>query len=96
MKLICPQEAEALMQEFLEQQKQMAEPPTPVGVGSEEGDRGGFSAVDTFRPANEQLREIVDAGMCLSMHQPYASLLVAGIKKYGGSVFGDTDEFLVL
>lgn len=42
----------------------------------------GFSVVESFRPANEQLQEIVDTGMCLSMHQPYASLLVAGIKKY--------------
>lgn len=41
----------------------------------------GFSAVDAFKPANEQLQDIVDTGMCLSMHQPYASLLVAGIKK---------------
>lgn len=24
----------------------------------------------------------IDHGLCLSMHQPYASLLVAGVKKY--------------
>lgn len=35
-----------------------------------------------FKVANSEFLESLDQGMCLSMHQPYASLLVAGIKKY--------------
>ncbi|GET86136.1 hypothetical protein, conserved [Leishmania tarentolae] len=31
-----------------------------------------------------------DAGICLSMHQPWASLLVAGIKRHEGRVWGTT------
>lgn len=33
-----------------------------------------------FVTANDELLESIDQGMCLSMHQPWASLLVAGIK----------------
>lgn len=33
-----------------------------------------------YRIANNEFLESVDQGMCLSMHQPWASLLVAGIK----------------
>lgn len=29
---------------------------------------------------DRELKEMSDEGMCLSMHQPWASLLVAGIK----------------
>ncbi|KAG5498496.1 hypothetical protein JKF63_02782 [Porcisia hertigi] len=32
----------------------------------------------------------VDDGICLSMHQPWASLLVAGIKRHEGRVWGTT------
>lgn len=32
------------------------------------------------RIANSEFLESVDQGLCLSMHQPWASLLVAGIK----------------
>lgn len=35
-----------------------------------------------YRIQNPELQEMKDDGMCLSMHQPWASLLVAGIKKY--------------
>lgn len=40
-----------------------------------------FGVVDGFKMASDKLLDVVDNGMCLSMHQPYASLLVAGIKK---------------
>lgn len=33
-----------------------------------------------IKVANEAFLADIDRGMCLSMHQPYASLLVAGIK----------------
>lgn len=35
----------------------------------------------TYRAANDEFLESLDHGLCLSMHQPYASLLVAGIKR---------------
>jgi hypothetical protein len=35
----------------------------------------------TFRLQDKELQEMKDDGMCLTMHQPYASLLVQGIKK---------------
>lgn len=35
----------------------------------------------TYRAANSEFLESLDHGLCLSMHQPYASLLVAGIKR---------------
>ena len=34
-----------------------------------------------LRIQDKELKEMSDDGMCLSMHQPWASLLVAGIKK---------------
>ncbi|GJQ66263.1 hypothetical protein Trydic_g4314 [Trypoxylus dichotomus] len=37
-----------------------------------------------YRIANNEFLESVDQGMCLSMHQPWASLLVAGIKIHEG------------
>ena len=37
---------------------------------------------DKVRLQDGELQKMSDAGKCLSMHQPYASLLVAGIKKY--------------
>jgi len=35
---------------------------------------------ETVRLQDGELQEMRDDGMCLSMHQPWASLLVAGIK----------------
>lgn len=52
-------------------QKKSVSPP-PTGVALE----------FTNRIVNSDFLESVDTGKCLSMHQPYASLLVAGIKKY--------------
>lgn len=37
-----------------------------------------------YRTANSDFMETVDKGLCLSMHQPWASLLVAGIKVHEG------------
>lgn len=34
-----------------------------------------------YRLQDQELQEMKDDGMCLSMHQPWASLLVNGIKK---------------
>lgn len=34
------------------------------------------------RVFDEELMTNTDHGLCLSMHQPWASLLVAGVKKY--------------
>ncbi len=35
-----------------------------------------------LRLQDKELQEISDGGWCLSMHQPWASLLVKGIKRY--------------
>ncbi|KAI4468412.1 thyroid receptor interacting protein related [Holotrichia oblita] len=40
-----------------------------------------------YRIANNEFLESVDQGMCLSMHQPWASLLVAGIKIHEGRMW---------
>ncbi|XP_078541126.1 activating signal cointegrator 1 [Lissotriton helveticus] len=37
-----------------------------------------------LRLQDRELQELADDGMCLSMHQPWASLLVAGIKRVEG------------
>ena len=34
-----------------------------------------------LRLQDSSLQEMVDPGMCMSMHQPWASLLVSGIKQ---------------
>ena len=39
---------------------------------------------DMLRLQDQALQEMKDDGMCLSMHQPWASLLVMGIKKHEG------------
>jgi len=36
----------------------------------------------SLRLQDRELQEMSDEGMCLSMHQPWASLLVTGIKQY--------------
>jgi hypothetical protein len=36
---------------------------------------------EKFRLQDQELQEMKDDGMCLSMHQPWAQLLVNGIKK---------------
>lgn len=47
-----------------------------------QNDKSQNSANANYRIQNPELQEMKDDGMCLSMHQPWASLLVAGIKKY--------------
>lgn len=37
-----------------------------------------------IRIQDKQLQELNDPGLCLSMHQPFASMLVAGIKRHEG------------
>lgn len=44
----------------------------------------GLKKSIVIRLQDQQLQELRDDGMCLSMHQPYASLLIAGIKKHEG------------
>lgn len=68
------------MKELVDREKQITKEEKEV-LHNRSNTNSGFAAVDSFKPANEQLHEIVDAGMCLSMHQPYASLLIAGIKR---------------
>ncbi|XP_042235200.1 activating signal cointegrator 1-like [Homarus americanus] len=41
----------------------------------------------TLRLQDRELQEMTDDGMCLSMHQPWASLLVAGIKVHEGRMW---------
>jgi hypothetical protein len=54
-------------------------PPPPIlSVDSFSNLEAAAAAAPARRPV------IVDSGMCLSMHQPYASLLVANIKKHEG------------
>ena len=48
------------------------------GVGVRDQARGITGAVT--RVQDRELQEMADDGVCLSMHQPWASLLVAGIK----------------
>ena len=48
------------------------------GVGVRDQARGMTGAVT--RVQDRELQEMADDGVCLSMHQPWASLLVAGIK----------------
>ena len=37
-----------------------------------------------FAPDQAFFKEIEDHGMCISMHQPWASLMVYGIKRFEG------------
>lgn len=46
----------------------------------------GSSLLSRFAPTPLMLT--TDAGVCLSMHQPWASLLIAGIKTHEGRVWG--------
>lgn len=47
-----------------------------------------FSKIGTkLRVQDRELQEMTDEGMCLSMHQPWASLLVEGIKMHEGRMW---------
>lgn len=43
-----------------------------------------FKTSDNMRIQDKEYLEMVDEGRCLSMHQPWASLLVSGIKRHEG------------
>ncbi|XP_042898436.1 activating signal cointegrator 1 isoform X1 [Parasteatoda tepidariorum] len=47
----------------------------------------GVNKRSKLRIQDKELQEMSDEGMCLSMHQPHASLLTAGIKKHEGRVW---------
>ena len=46
-----------------------------------DGSHQNIAQVTLARLQDRDLQEMKDDGYCLSMHQPWASLLVAGIKK---------------
>nr|XP_006629131.2 PREDICTED: activating signal cointegrator 1 [Lepisosteus oculatus] len=67
--------------------------PVWVEVGSSEvqrkaRDKAGVTEPDSgrsrLRIQDRELQEIADGGWCLSMHQPWASLLIRGIKRVEG------------
>ncbi|XP_056428631.1 activating signal cointegrator 1 [Hyla sarda] len=67
----------------------MFPPPMWVDQVSSTTNRKKIGVEDTdersrLRIQDRELQEISDQGMCLSMHQPWASLLVAGIKRVEG------------
>ncbi|XP_052797264.1 activating signal cointegrator 1-like isoform X1 [Mya arenaria] len=63
-------------------------PPKFVPQGGPTHAAGGGSVVGIGRSLpriqDRELQEMSDQGMCMSMHQPWASLLVAGIKVHEG------------
>jgi len=61
--------------------------PRPIyeNPEEEEAPKAVRPASDTKgRVQDSELQKMSDQGKCLSMHQPYASLLIAGIKKHEG------------
>ncbi|KAM4035637.1 activating signal cointegrator 1-like [Anomaloglossus baeobatrachus] len=67
----------------------MCPPPVWVDQVSATSNRKRTGVEDSdersrLRIQDKELQEISDQGMCLSMHQPWASLLVAGIKRVEG------------
>lgn len=61
---------------------------TPTYVQSNKSEAREAKTINPPRMKNiiqdKEFLEMSDAGLCLSMHQPYASLLVAGIKMHEG------------
>lgn len=54
-----------------------------MASGSKQREAGDSHRVPPVsRLQDRELQEMKDEGCCLSMHQPWASLLVEGIKKY--------------
>ncbi|XP_069812545.1 activating signal cointegrator 1 isoform X2 [Dendropsophus ebraccatus] len=67
----------------------MVSPPVWVDQVNSTTNRKRTGVEDTdersrLRIQDRELQEISDQGMCLSMHQPWASLLVSGIKRVEG------------
>lgn len=56
--------------------------PNDWGESTQPTSRSEDSKKKSLRIQDKELKEMVDEAMCLSMHQPWASLLVAGIKRY--------------
>jgi len=48
------------------------------------------SSATRGRLQDKGLSEMVDGGLCMSMHQPWASLLVYGIKMHEGRVWSSS------
>lgn len=59
----------------------------PRGGGAGPSPTPGSSVAEQYAEAGRRLKR-KDEGMCLSMHQPWASLLVAGIKTHEGRPWG--------
>eukprot|EP00794_Sanderia_malayensis_P005925 gene5925-6611_t len=51
---------------------------------AERSSNASVNKKNAFRLQDEEMQKVSDKGMCLSMHQPWASLLVMGIKKVEG------------
>ncbi|XP_044266046.1 activating signal cointegrator 1 [Tribolium madens] len=56
----------------------------PVGVEDLGSEDNKAHIIDYGKVYDEEVIANTDHGLCLSMHQPYASLLVAGVKKHEG------------
>ncbi|ROT83169.1 putative activating signal cointegrator 1-like [Penaeus vannamei] len=62
---------------------------TSSGITGNKKQKGGKfqTAGNSLRVQDRELLEMTDEGKCLSMHQPWASLLVAGIKVHEGRMW---------
>lgn len=69
------------MEDFVEQQMEMAKEKKEQEKLQRQTQSKENQIPSDIKVANEQLQEAMDTGQCLSLHQPYASLLVTGIKK---------------
>ena len=64
--------------------------PMYLDTGLTTASKGGRKFGGPLRVQDRELQEMRDEGMCLSMHQPYATLLVAGIKVHEGRTWYST------
>ena len=78
---------------FTELERQNLPPPSsllkPIYVPSDQGRIGSISSPTDIsnrlnRLQDKELQQISDQGKCLAMHQPWASLLISGIKIHEG------------
>nr|XP_045620438.1 activating signal cointegrator 1-like [Procambarus clarkii] len=60
---------------------------THTKAGKAQNNSNFWKIGGNFRLQDRELQEMTDEGVCLSMHQPWASLLVAGIKKHEGRMW---------
>lgn len=54
----------------------------PAGVEDLGPENPKMQIIDYGKVSDSEIIANTDHGLCLSMHQPYASLLVAGVKKF--------------